>query len=76
MKNIRYTWNLTINTITSITLQYSLDGTTWVDVTSITNPILSSSITIEVPLEAAYYRIIGSNTESLCPSITSNQIQL
>jgi hypothetical protein len=76
MKNIKYTWNLTVNTITSITLQYSEDNITWIDVTTINNPAISSSTTVEVPVEAEYYRIIGSNTQTLCPGITSNQIQL
>jgi hypothetical protein len=76
MKDMIYTWNLTVPTINQITLQHSTDGVTWINALVINNPSMISNQTVSVPIEATHFRITGINSQTLCTGILSNLLIL
>lgn len=76
MKNIKYTWNLNNSNFTSIILQYSLDGVTWTNATTINTPANIGNSTTLVDENATYFRIVGDSPYSHCSDVNSNVIDI
>lgn len=74
MKTIKYTWELNGSNFTAIILQYSIDGTTWINLTIIPSASDIGDYVGTVPNTAIYFRILGVSPYKHCEDILSNVI--